>query len=146
MKQSEEMKRLETELEKDENLRKALEENCRRIAESGEAKSDGEVMVKAAAELGFSITIEDLERAKAASEELSDDEMDKIAGGTSYEDDKGHDNSCFSLWHCFTITCHSETTTHQENCWSNYYEYCWSDYLCSQAYKCRAGILYNWED
>ncbi|MGN0693046.1 MAG: Nif11-like leader peptide family RiPP precursor [Oscillospiraceae bacterium] len=75
-----ELTRMEEALRSDEELRKKLEEACRRIAEAGEAKNDGEIMMKAAAELGFSITIEDLERAKAASEELSDDEMDKVAG------------------------------------------------------------------
>ena len=77
-----ELTRMEETLRNDTELQKKYEETCKRIAESGEAKSDGEIMVKAAAELGFSITIEDMERAKAASEELSDDELDKVAGGT----------------------------------------------------------------
>ena len=117
-----ELNRLEEALRSDEELSKKLEEAIKRIAESGKAKNDGEVMVKAAAELGFSITMEDLERAKAASEELSDDELDNVAGGTSFstKDNLGHDDQCYTLWHCWTITCHTETTTHNEDCWSNF--------------------------
>lgn len=36
-------------------------------------------MIKAADELGFSITIEELERATAAAEELNEDALDMVA-------------------------------------------------------------------
>ncbi|MGN0693044.1 MAG: hypothetical protein ACI4K7_11900 [Oscillospiraceae bacterium] len=121
-----ELNRLEEALRNDEELRKKLDEACKRIAESGEAKSDGEVMVKAAAELGFSITIEALERAKAAAEELNEDALDMVAGGGYVrsdklgEDNRGHSNWCLTLWHCDVITLHTETTTHEESCFTNY--------------------------
>lgn len=115
-----ELTRMEEALRNDEELRKKFEEAIKKVAESGEAKCDGEVMVKAAAELGFSITIEELERAKADSEELSDDELDNASGGVNLrEDDKGHTNWCITAWHCLATTLHTETTTHEEACWSS---------------------------
>lgn len=126
MKNCTELNRLEEALRNDTELQKKFEETRKRIAESGEAKNDGEVMVKAAAELGFSITIEDLERAKAAAEELNEDALDMVAGGgyvrvdMCSEDNRGHDNWCLTLWHCDVITLHTETTTHEESCFSNY--------------------------
>ena len=133
-----ELNRLEEALRNDTELQKKLEETRKRIAESGEAKNDGEVMVKAAAELGFSITIEDLERAKAAAEELCDDELNNVAGGVETflgnnvsVDDKGHDNWCFTAWHCFATTLQTETTTHSEACWK--------DYVC--AFISKGGYL-----
>ena len=121
-----ELTRMEDALRSDEELRKKLEEACKTIAESGEAKNDGEVMVKAAAELGFSITIEELERAFASAEELSEEELNNVAGGFDDcsssdigEDDKGHNNWCLTAWHCATVTLHTKTTTHAEACWSN---------------------------
>ncbi|MGN0693047.1 MAG: Nif11-like leader peptide family RiPP precursor [Oscillospiraceae bacterium] len=120
-----ELTRMEEALRNDEALRKKFDEAITRIAESGEAKNDGEIMVKAAAELGYSITIEDLERAKAAAEELSDEEIEKISGGwdkgTLDIDDKGHNNWCLTVWHCCTITLHTETTTHREACLLDYW-------------------------
>lgn len=132
MKQSEEMKRLETELEKDENLRKALEETCRRIAESGNAKNDIEVMVKAAAELGYTITPEDSTRRLAGSEEIDLDELNTVTGGVQsdrgewFTDDKGHDGFCWTAWHCAMTTLHTETETKRI--------YCFSDYMCHLIY------------
>lgn len=126
MNQSEEMKRLETDLAKDETLHKALEETCRRIAESGDANNDIEVIVKAAAELGYTITPEDAERRQAGSEELDLDELNTVTGGVQSDrgewsdDDKGHDGWCITAWHCNTVTLHTETETKQIKCFSNY--------------------------
>ena len=123
MNNNNELNRLEEALRNDTELQKKYEETCKKIAESGKAKNDGEVMVKAAAELGFSITIEELERATAAAEELNEDALDMVAGGRvdmCSEDNRGHNNWCLTLWHCDVITLHTETTTHEESCFTNY--------------------------
>ena len=52
MNKSKEMLRLERDLNEQPELREKLEMEIRRIAEAGEAESDGEAMVKAAAALG----------------------------------------------------------------------------------------------
>ena len=115
-----ELNRLEEALRSDEELQKKLKEACKRIAESGEAKNDGEIMVKAAAELGFSITMEDLERAKATSEELSDDELDNVAGGHYTDDEYGNSGACFANYHCHGITRHTDSSSEHTACWSSY--------------------------
>ena len=52
-----------------------------RIAESGEAASDAELLVKAAAEVGYTLTVEELERAIAQAQEVNEEELAKVAGG-----------------------------------------------------------------
>ena len=39
------------------------------------------------------------------------------------EDEYGHNGSCITLWHCATITCHTESNSKNVNCWSNYWCY-----------------------
>ena len=78
---SEEMQRLERDLNEQAKLREKLDVEIKRIADAGEAENDGEAMVKAAAALGYTITIEELERATADLEKLDDDELDAAGGG-----------------------------------------------------------------
>ncbi len=122
-----EMARMEADLAASEALREKFEATMKRIAEAGEAKSDGELFEKAAAELGYQITAAELERLSAANEELSPEEMELVAGGEedySREDSDGHDHSCIVAWHCFTITCHTKANKGNENV------SCWLDYIC----------------
>ena len=81
MGKSEEMLRLERELNEQPELKEKMDAEIRRIAEAGEAESDGEAMVKAAAALGYTITPGELERAAADLEKLDDDELDAAGGG-----------------------------------------------------------------
>ncbi len=53
----EELKLFEADLRNNPELRKQLEEAIRRIAEEGQAQSDGEVMVKTVKELGYELSI-----------------------------------------------------------------------------------------
>ena len=127
-----ELTRMEEALRSDEELRQKLEEACKKIAESGEAKNDGEIMVKAAAELGYSITIEELERASASAEELSEEELNSVSGGEwalawEGEDEYGHDRYCVSVWHCNTITLHTNSKDKAVSCFA--------DYFCGFVYK-----------
>ena len=122
MNKTPEMMRMETDLAASETLREKYEATMKRIAEAGEAKSDGEVFEKAAAELGYQVTAAELERLSAENEEISPDEMKQAAGGK--EDSDGHDEFCVTLWHCFTITCHTKANKSNEDV------ACWSDYNC----------------
>ena len=81
MDKSEEMLRLEHDLNGQPELREKLDAEIGRIAKTGEAECDGEAMVKAAAALGYTITLEELERAAADLEKLDDDELDATGGG-----------------------------------------------------------------
>ena len=83
MGKSEELQRLERDLKEQPELREKLEAEIKRIAETKEAESDGEAMVKAAAALGYTITPEELDRSAVDLEKLDDDELDAAGGGDS---------------------------------------------------------------
>ena len=143
MGKSEELLRLERDLNGQPELREKLDAEIKRIAETGEAECDGEAMVKAAAALGYTITLEELERAAADLEKLDDDELE-AAGGESYKsfndskgcsktqksynraknskDEKGREGYCTYDWHCGMAFKHSNSKSKDT--------YCWGDYLC----------------
>ena len=75
-----EMLRLERDLNEQPELREKLEAETKRIAEAGEAESDGEVMVRATTALGYTITLEELERSAADLEKLDDEELNAAGG------------------------------------------------------------------
>ena len=134
MHKSEEMMRLEHDMNEQPELQKKLDTEFRRIAESGNVENDGEAMVKAAAILGYTITTEEIERTTADLEKLDDDELE-IAGGADgrlpmnrepsdkdpkkTKDEYGRDLWCLAGWHCYTITKHSDTKNKKASCWSN---------------------------
>ena len=139
MSKSEELLRLERDLNESAELKEKLEEELKRIAQEREADSDGEAMVKAAEALGYHITAEELERAAAEMEALDDEELDSVAGGedmtnrclkdyecnvswnnASIEGDKGRNVWCVTAWHCFAVTLHTESDR-VTACWSNRY-------------------------
>ena len=125
MNKTPEMARMEADLAASEALREKFEAAMKRIAEAGEAQSDGEIFEKAAAELGYQVTAAELERLSAANEEISPDEMEQAVGGRKMrEDGDGHDEVCFVTWHCLAAMMH---TTANEG---NDKVACWSDYNC----------------
>ena len=121
MNKTPEMARMEADLSASEALREQLDTAMKRIAEAGEAQSDGEIFEKAAAELGYQITAAELERVSAANEEISPDEME-LAAGAGGEDGDGHDNWCLTAWHCHAITLHTTPSKGNEDvaCFDNY--------------------------
>ena len=76
-----ELLRMERDLNAQPELRERLDAEIKRIADAGEAACDGEAVVRAAASLGYTVTVEELERAAADLEKLSDDELDASGGG-----------------------------------------------------------------
>ena len=123
----EELKRFENELKNNEELREKLNTVIRRIVDEGKYGSDGEVMVAAAKELGFEITIASLEQARAEAEELDLEALKAVSGGQGNDsmptDEKGHDGWCVAVWHCFTAMLHTDTDSPNVSCWS--------DFLCT---------------
>ena len=119
MTKTEEMKRLEADMASDKELNEKFYKNVDSTAGEKTAQSDGELFAKAAAKLGYNITAADFEKLDAEREEVSADDLEQVAGGGS-EDDKGHDNWCVTLWHCFTVTAHTSTETKSVACWKDY--------------------------
>ena len=144
MKKSEEMLRLERDMNGSQEFREKLEAEMKRIAGAGEAKSDGEVIAKAAAALGYAVTAEELERSAAELEAVDDDELESVAGGlepydksradedcwSDYtcpnvgrcydEDEYQHDSWCLTAWHCTMATLHTESKAKSITCFSDY--------------------------
>ena len=132
MKKSEEMLRLEKDLAQKKELAEQFKIAMEETGKSGECKSDGEVMVRAAASLGYDISLAEIERLAAESEKLDLGEMEKVAGGNcdkdwtcTFEyhechDEYGHNNMCVAAWHCLTAFLHTESEDHQNLCWSDY--------------------------
>ena len=127
MSKSEELLRLERDLNEQAELKEKLDAEIRRVAEAGEAQSDGEAMAKAAAALGYTITPEELERTTADLEKLDDDELEASGGsGGSYwtrkpkEDEYGHSEGCLVSWHCFTAFLHTESKSTDVACWKDH--------------------------
>ena len=135
---SEEMKRFEADMGSDKELREKFYKTVDRIAGEKTAQSNGELFAKAAQEFGYNITAADFEKLDAEQEEVSADELEQVAGGFDHDtewcfkdyycdyawnrkqDDKGHDDSCVTAWHCLTVTLHSDTETDEVFCWSNH--------------------------
>ena len=143
MKKSEEILRMERDMNENPELREKLKSEVRRIAEAGEAECDGEALLKAAAALGYTITLDEQDRAAAELEAVDDEELSKVAGGmhptidvpidewcmsdydcfsswhTNREDEEGHNEWCLTGWHCTVATLHSDTESKDVACFSN---------------------------
>ena len=115
-----ELKRFENDLKANKELRKKLDEAVKRIAAEGNAQSDGEVMAAAAKELGYDVSVAALEQAKAEAETLDPEELAAVAGGIE-EDEYGHDIFCLAVWHCLTVTLHTESENKSVACWADYW-------------------------
>ena len=107
-----ELERLNQDLAHNEELAGKLEAALKGIAERKEAGSDGEAMVKAAAELGYTISIADLERATAENELLDLDALTQVSGGDKSE-------YCTIKYSCYAAFLHPDGEN--EACFNNYY-------------------------
>ena len=120
MSNSENIKAFETALKESKELQAKFAAAQKRIVENKEASSDGEVLVKAAAAIGFTLSMAELERCFAQSEELSDEDLDKVAGGGITTDP---DAWCMKDYACIVVFKHdSESEQHL----------CFADYSCFQ--------------
>ncbi|MBR3316472.1 MAG: hypothetical protein IKG21_01440 [Atopobiaceae bacterium] len=135
-----ELDRFEADLAASDELKVKYEEARNRIAREG-AANDAEVVCRAAAELGYTISFTEAERAQASMETLDDDALEEVAGGfgifkddycwfdyrcrvswvTEREDtNTGHDKWCATIYSCFTISVHDDDSSSESACWSNY--------------------------
>jgi predicted ribosomally synthesized peptide with nif11-like leader len=116
MSKSENMLAFEAALKENKELQEKFAAAQKRIVENKEASSDGEVLVKAAAEVGFTLTMEELERFFAQSQELCDEDLDKVAGGAAAK----NDDWCWFDHHCYIAFLHTDDGSTTANCWDNY--------------------------
>lgn len=94
MENREELKRFQADMTTDRELYRKLEEIGRRMLKDGSKESDNELMAKAAAELGYSITAAELERAEAAAEEVDDNQLEGVCGGANNDSGSGCLTDC----------------------------------------------------
>ncbi len=78
---SEELLRMQRDMDGQPELKEKLEAEISRILESGEAENEGTALVKAAAALGYAVTQGEADRFTAGLEELDTDEMAAVSGG-----------------------------------------------------------------
>ena len=119
----------------------------KRIVTEKSAESDADAVVKAAEELGYSVSASELERLMAQKEEMDADELESVTGGedlclkdyacmvtfeTDTKDSDGYDYLCVASWHCNTAFMHTTPGDgyEGEGKWNNRQCACWSDYAC----------------
>ena len=118
------MKELEQTLSADKGLATKYQEALANAAAAG-AQSDSQAICMAAAAVGVQLTPEEVEREFAESQPLDKNDLEEVAGGANpyARDEYGHEAGCWTLWHCYTVTLHTQTTAD--------YVWCWSDYTCT---------------
>lgn len=123
MSKSENILAFEAAMRENEELLQKFVAAQKRIVENKEAANDGELMVKAAAEVGFTLTIEELERFMAQSQEVDEEELATISGGSETEQ---RDGECWKDYYCHWIL---KFTNDDET-----YHACFHDYQCILIY------------
>ena len=78
---SENLLKFEEALRNDPEKKKKYDEILKRIVEEKSVKNDGEAVVKAAGELGFDVSQEEVEHSLFEKQEVEEDELDRVAGG-----------------------------------------------------------------
>ena len=78
---SDNLLKFEEALRNDPEKKKKYDEIIKRIVEEKSAKNDGEAVVKAAGELGFDVSQEEVEHSLIEKQEVEDDALDQVAGG-----------------------------------------------------------------
>ena len=109
IKMTENVKKLEKTLKEDKELAAKFEAELQRITKEKDAANDGEALVKAAKAVGFDISIADLEKAQAETQEIDSEEIEKIAGG-----------SCWIANDCYTAFLHDTPDKEGYACWEDY--------------------------
>jgi hypothetical protein len=104
MSKSENILAFEAALKENRELLEKFEAAKKRIVENKEATNDAEILVKAAAEVDFSLTVAEVERSIAEMQELNEEDLEKIAGGvdSSFPGDVSYNikDGCSSVYFC----------------------------------------------
>ena len=83
MNKSENIKAFDAALKENKELLDKFNAAAKRIMENKEAESDAGLIVKAAAEIGFTLTEAEIERQMANTQEIGDEELANVAGGNN---------------------------------------------------------------
>ena len=111
----ENVRKFEKALRENEELRKQLSEELKKIGGEKKAESYAEAMAMAARALGYDFTVADIEKAGAEAQELDPDEMETAAGGVC-----AVDYDCYTAW--------NHDTPNQQG------TACFGDYECITVY------------
>ena len=112
IKMIENLKKLENALKEDKELAAKFETELQRISKEKDAANDGEAFVKAAKAVGFDISMADLEKATAETQELDPEEIETIAGGA--------ETLCVVLHDCYATFLHDTPDEEGYKCWKEY--------------------------
>lgn len=115
MKKSENIIKFEEAMKNNEEKQKDYESALKKIAAAKDAKSNGELVSRAAKEVGFDLTAEECDLVFAEKQEMADDELDKVAGGW-----------CWTSHGCHVVISHSEEIDETEDCFN--------EYICFNSY------------
>ena len=128
MSKSEKFLAFEAALKESKELQEKFEVAKKRIADNKEASCDGELIIKSAAEIGFTLTMEEMERAVAQMQELSDEELKQVVGGRGIDPDTW----CWFSYYCYAAIQHDDDSVTRRPCWS--------DYTCVLTYHVEDGV------
>lgn len=124
---NEAMKKIEEALRRDPKQLEKLDMETARIIKEEAGIAPAEAYVRAIKTvLGIGVSLSDLERAKAAAEELDPDELTAGTGGWGNNGDDELE-MCMADYACFAILMHDTKS-------DNHNEACWRDYLCGFVY------------
>lgn len=113
----ENVKRFVKALDEDQELAKKFEETLKNVVEAREAGSDAEAFSRAAQALGFDLSVSDLERAQAETQEIDPEELSGTAGGWCVAD-----YDCYTAWHHDTPDSKGTSCLKDHDCMSS----CWN--------------------
>ena len=111
---TENLKKFEETLRKDEKLRARFAAEFKRIAEEKSAGNDAEAYVKAAKALGYDFSMAEVEKASAEAQVLDPEELDKVTGGRY---DEGW---CIDVFGCYLLNRHDTPDKEGYPCFANY--------------------------
>ena len=121
---NENLKNLEQMLRENTDLKKRLDELCRKLAIFDEDATDEEVFVHAVQDItGIKLSTADLDQLKALEQTLSLEELESVSGGTNI----GTDEWCWADYACL-ITLKHNTDRINKN------EVCFWDFKCVMAH------------
>ena len=111
---TENVRKFEKALREDEELRARFAAEFKRIAEEKIAGSDAEAYVKAAKALGVDLSLAEVEKATAETQELDPEEMEKVTGGRY---DEGW---CIDVFGCYLLNRHDTPDSEGHPCFADY--------------------------
>ncbi|MBR2822194.1 MAG: Nif11-like leader peptide family RiPP precursor [Clostridia bacterium] len=125
---TENLKKFEEAMKESKALAEKFRVEFKRLITEKIASSDGEAVIKAAKDLGFEVTLADLEKAQAEAQNLDQEELNAVAGGGDDElfapAKERFETVCALDYSCHDIFLHNHKHKQGEK------EPCWHDYLC----------------